>query len=586
MLAIDALQPSCFFLNPTNSIMQHSNPENTIFTATDNTNTNSPNTSSNNGFMFQYPTDYYVNNEYLATSSGINPPANWSYSTTSSASMTPISPINANSYVFLPNNPNPIASTTTASECSSPISVRSPISTFDSSIPLIPAKIPNQVQNQMPPQRNPHSPNVMIASASAAAAATALAIGSVSPSDINSANHNSQIKGEKHKSPSLKSPSLSSSNSSSHSISKPKRGKSTSISNTPSELLEKKYQCQICGKYFRRDLPRHLRTHLEITRFECPFPREICPHKQGQFNRPYDFKKHLLHGHFIFDDQKKVRSFRDLHQKLSYTGTCRCGLRFTAGEWLDKHVLAGDNRCPFLVKIPKDNLAATRVLVSEQLQNASSSSSTPTKVEYPSQEMTYQQPQAQQQPSHQQPQAQQQPPPPPPPPLHQRQQHTHQQQPQAQAQQQPHQSQPSMQLQMPMQHSVEHPMQFQHMQPPQISPIQQQIHLPNTPQQLSTMVMQQITPTGLVHPSHAPIHPHISSQMSPQMPVNIYEQLHPHQLHGQPQAHPHHHLQSQAVIPPNQHSSPHQQMIPSNISVIGPDGQPHDQSTLHHQQFQ
>lgn len=30
MLAIDALQPSCFFLNPTNSIMQHSNPENTI----------------------------------------------------------------------------------------------------------------------------------------------------------------------------------------------------------------------------------------------------------------------------------------------------------------------------------------------------------------------------------------------------------------------------------------------------------------------------------------------------------------------------------------------------------------------------
>lgn len=113
---------------------------------------------------------------------------------------------------------------------------------------------------------------------------------------------------------------------------------------------KKKYQCQICGKYFKRDLPRHLRTHQEVARFVCPYPRDNCPHKRGQFNRPYDFKKHLLHGHFVFDDQKTVRSFRDLKSKLHHYGTCVCGLRFEAGQWLDQHVLGGDNLCPYLVR--------------------------------------------------------------------------------------------------------------------------------------------------------------------------------------------------------------------------------------------
>ncbi|ANB14322.1 hypothetical protein AWJ20_5287 [Sugiyamaella lignohabitans] len=111
---------------------------------------------------------------------------------------------------------------------------------------------------------------------------------------------------------------------------------------------EKKYQCPECGKYFRRDLPRHLRTHQEIARFVCPFPRPHCPHKRGQFNRPYDFKKHLLHSHFVFDDQKMVRSFRDLKSKLGYEGTCACGVRYRAGDWLDQHVFGSENRCPYL----------------------------------------------------------------------------------------------------------------------------------------------------------------------------------------------------------------------------------------------
>lgn len=124
------------------------------------------------------------------------------------------------------------------------------------------------------------------------------------------------------------------------------------------QQMLKKYQCQICGKYFRRDLPRHLRTHQEVARFTCPYPRDRCPHKRGQFNRPYDFKKHLLHCHFTFDDQKKVRSFRNLRSKLNHMGTCTCGQRFTADKWLEEHVLGGSNRCSVLVGPPLDRLSA------------------------------------------------------------------------------------------------------------------------------------------------------------------------------------------------------------------------------------
>lgn len=112
--------------------------------------------------------------------------------------------------------------------------------------------------------------------------------------------------------------------------------------------VEKRYQCQICHKYFRRDLPRHMRTHQETARFTCPFPRKHCPHKRGQFNRPYDFKKHLLHGHFVFDDQKNVRAYRDLKRKLGCMGVCMCGTRFLAEAWLDCHVLSKDKRCALL----------------------------------------------------------------------------------------------------------------------------------------------------------------------------------------------------------------------------------------------
>ncbi len=115
--------------------------------------------------------------------------------------------------------------------------------------------------------------------------------------------------------------------------------------------MNKKYQCHICHKYYRRDLPRHLRTHQATARFQCPYPRAQCPHKRGQFNRPYDYKKHLLHCHFTFDEQKRVRGFRDLRSKLSYWGTCGCGNRFLAEDWLATHIILGPGdpgRCSLL----------------------------------------------------------------------------------------------------------------------------------------------------------------------------------------------------------------------------------------------
>lgn len=110
--------------------------------------------------------------------------------------------------------------------------------------------------------------------------------------------------------------------------------------------------CPICKKVLKRDLTRHMRTHEEVGRFICPFPREQCSHKRGQFNRPYDFKKHLLHQHFNFDKAKQVRKYRDLQSKLTCHGKCPCGQGdFLAQDWLSNHVLGGDNICP-LIKAP------------------------------------------------------------------------------------------------------------------------------------------------------------------------------------------------------------------------------------------
>lgn len=123
-------------------------------------------------------------------------------------------------------------------------------------------------------------------------------------------------------------------------------------SNSKKKRPSKGAICHICEKYISRDIRRHLRTHDEVGRFQCVFPKSTCSHKTGYFNRPYDYKKHLLHAHFNFDDPK-ARTFNNLTEKLPYYGSCNaCGQRFVACEWLDHHVLtnANETKCFALKK--------------------------------------------------------------------------------------------------------------------------------------------------------------------------------------------------------------------------------------------
>lgn len=108
--------------------------------------------------------------------------------------------------------------------------------------------------------------------------------------------------------------------------------------------------CVVCDKFISRDLTRHMRIHDEIGRFKCVYPRLTCNHKTGKFNRPYDYKKHLLRSHFEFDNPRG-RNHNTLTDMIPLHGEClACGARFSAQEWLDEHVLGGDNRCPGLLR--------------------------------------------------------------------------------------------------------------------------------------------------------------------------------------------------------------------------------------------
>lgn len=110
--------------------------------------------------------------------------------------------------------------------------------------------------------------------------------------------------------------------------------------------------CPICDRHISRDYSRHMRIHNEIGRFQCVFPRATCSHKLGKFNRPYDYKKHLLNVHFKFDDAK-IKLAPNLTEKLHEHGACiGCGQRFMGQDWLDNHVLTADSslRCGELQK--------------------------------------------------------------------------------------------------------------------------------------------------------------------------------------------------------------------------------------------
>lgn len=95
--------------------------------------------------------------------------------------------------------------------------------------------------------------------------------------------------------------------------------------------------CPVCNSVIRRDVRRHMRTHDTQPRFKCVYPRTFCSHKTGKFNRQYDFKKHLLHSHFVLRDYKVIK-FKSLNQKLGQEGQCMCGMAMIARDWLN-HII-------------------------------------------------------------------------------------------------------------------------------------------------------------------------------------------------------------------------------------------------------
>lgn len=128
----------------------------------------------------------------------------------------------------------------------------------------------------------------------------------------------------------------------------PLQDKSDGSNETSLELKSSKKKlmkgtvCSICDRFISRDYSRHMRIHNEAGRFKCVFPPGYCNHKSRKFNRPYDFKKHLLNMHFRFDEVA-AKLAPNLTEKLNAGGHCTaCGDRFVASEWLDNHILSKD----------------------------------------------------------------------------------------------------------------------------------------------------------------------------------------------------------------------------------------------------
>lgn len=113
-------------------------------------------------------------------------------------------------------------------------------------------------------------------------------------------------------------------------------------SKSSKKKLMKGTVCSICDRFISRDYSRHMRIHDEAGRFKCVFPSGYCNHKSRKFNRPYDYKKHLLNMHFRFDEVA-AKLAPNLTEKLNAGGYCTaCGKRFLASEWLENHILSKD----------------------------------------------------------------------------------------------------------------------------------------------------------------------------------------------------------------------------------------------------
>lgn len=96
--------------------------------------------------------------------------------------------------------------------------------------------------------------------------------------------------------------------------------------------------CPTCGRNNFKSLKRHIKIHQSTPRFRCRFPRLICSFKINTYNRAFDFKRHLTNKHFKFDNPEAKRR-PGLTSKLECVGSCPCGRRSTARDWLEVHVL-------------------------------------------------------------------------------------------------------------------------------------------------------------------------------------------------------------------------------------------------------
>lgn len=160
-------------------------------------------------------------------------------------------------------------------------------------------------------------------------------------------------------------------------------------SSHPSKMSDKKLSvkkkkapkgtiCSICDRFISRDFSRHMRIHNELGRFQCMFPRSYCKHRSGKFNRPYDYKKHLLNMHFNFDDPS-AKTAVNLTDKLNVPGQCNaCGQKFIANDWLDQHILTKDlsKKCAELQRLEQvfseetiDKIRASKLLEDRLLED-------------------------------------------------------------------------------------------------------------------------------------------------------------------------------------------------------------------------
>lgn len=112
-----------------------------------------------------------------------------------------------------------------------------------------------------------------------------------------------------------------------------------------SSVVSRGKWCPRCG-VFARKWRKHVKRCHRPKRFVCNFwVLEKCSPSGGVFLDAISLKRHLLNRHFKFDNGE-INWRISFGDKAHLLGTCECGFRTTAREWLDHHVLTDSSqRC-------------------------------------------------------------------------------------------------------------------------------------------------------------------------------------------------------------------------------------------------